>query len=55
VQSKASSVNAMYIQADGAMAPIATAGGVEHKEKSWESYLPTIILLARKQKKMLNV
>jgi hypothetical protein len=32
VQSKTESVKVMYIQADGAMTPIATTGGVEYKE-----------------------
>jgi hypothetical protein len=32
VQSKAESVKVMYIQADGAMTPIAATGGVEYKE-----------------------
>jgi hypothetical protein len=32
VQSKVETVNVMYIQADGAMTPIVTKGGVEYKE-----------------------
>ena len=32
VQSKTESVKVIYIQADGAMTPIATAGGIEYKE-----------------------
>lgn len=50
VQSKVSSVHVMYIQADGAMTPIATAGGVEYKENKLGIVFTDDNILRRKTK-----
>lgn len=51
IQSKVQTVNVMYIQADGAMTPIRTDGGVEYKENKLGIVFTDDNILRKKTKK----